>query len=90
MYVNIQDASLDSLDSLLAARNETLAFARKYDREFVALSESDRQCRCSEINPDPVYSCHIPCDRCAILRNAREEWDLLQTIEDKILSLLSL
>ena len=89
MYVNIQDASLDSLDSLLAARNETLASARKYDREFVYLPESDRRCRCSEINPDPTQY-HIPCDPCAILRNAREEWDLLQTIEAKILSLLSL
>lgn len=87
MFANIATASLDAL---LVARDETLAFARRYDREFAALSESDRQCRCSEINPDPVYSCHIPCDRCAILRNAREEWERHQTLEDEICARISL
>lgn len=75
--------AIASLDYLLAARDETLDLARQYDRHFAALSESDKQCRCGELSL-------IPCDRCAILRNAREEWERLQTLEDEICARISL
>ena len=80
MFANIATASLDFL---LAARDETLEHARRYDREFAALSESDKQCRCGELSL-------IPCDRCAILRNAREEWARYQTFENEICARISL
>lgn len=86
----IKNIAAASLDALFVARDETLAFARRYDREFAALSESAKQCRCHEINPDPIWSCHIPCDRCEVLRNAREEWERCQTLEDEIRSRIAL
>jgi hypothetical protein len=48
------------------------------------LPSHTKQCRCSEINPDPVYSCHIPCDLCKAKRDVAEWAERLTAVNREI------
>lgn len=69
---------------LFATRNDIMHELRRSEDKVNYMPSQYKRCRCSEINPDPVYSCHIPCDLCAAKRDIREWADLLTEVNRHI------
>lgn len=69
-----------TLESLIESQRDALISLRSAEAVLEYLPSHAKQCRCSEINPDPVFSCHIPCDLCAAKRDVREWGDMLAAI----------
>lgn len=79
----MQLANMTAME-LFATRNDIMHELRRSEDNVNYMLPQYKRCRCSEINPDPVYSCHIPCDSCAAKRAVREWTDLLTEVNRHI------
>lgn len=69
---------------LFATRDDVMHELRLSEDSLNYMPSQYKRCRCDEINPDPVYSFHIPCDLCAAKRDVREWAEHLAEVNRQI------
>lgn len=76
-------ANMTALE-LFDTRKDVMHELRRAEDNVNYMPSQYRRCRCDEINPDPVYSYHVPCDLCAAKRDVREWAERLAEVNRQI------